>query len=193
MLDKISLSDENLMIALCAENDIEAFEILVSRYEKQLPGYIYRYVGDYQMVKDIFQETFYRIYQNRKDFNSDLPFSPWVYRIVTNLCISTLNKKSMSEETMENHRLDQHVSPSLPTLEEKLITKSLAEHVKDIVLSLPEKIKTVFILAYYQEIPPKEIAIMLDIPLGTVKSRLHNGFKQVSASAKKRGLFDEMQ
>ena len=99
----------------------------------------------------------------------------------------------MSEETMENHRLDQHVSPSLPTLEEKLITKSLAEHVKDIVLSLPEKIKTVFILAYYQEIPPKEIAIMLDIPLGTVKSRLHNGFKQVSASAKKRGLFDEMQ
>lgn len=176
----INKNDEQLMASLVKEGNLKAFEELITRYEKSLFNYMLRHIGDFHLAQDLFQETFYRIFKHRESFNPDLRFSTWAYRIATNLCIDELRKKAHElEVSLEDNRLNQE--PSFPSRdkginktsidsspEEKLIKKDLEEKIKDVVMSLPEKLKSVFILSEYQELPCKEIARILEIPIGTV-------------------------
>jgi RNA polymerase sigma-70 factor (ECF subfamily) len=197
-----SCSDEHLMISLAEEDDLNAFEELLTRYEKSIFNYIYRYTGNYHTSQDIFQETFYRIFKNRKSFNDGSRFPAWAFRIATNLCIDEHRKKTREPETaLEDNMLNEDYSiksknrrTSLDfSPEEKLVKKDFEEKIKDLVTSLPEKLKSVFILSEYHELPCKEISSVLGIPVGTVKSRLHNGFKQLVELIEKTGLDDELQ
>ena len=193
------------MSSLIKEGDMKAFEELITRYEQSLFNFIYRYMGDFHTAQDLFQETFYLIFKNRRSFNADLRFSTWAYRIATNVCIDELRKKRRELEVpLEENKLahesslqftDRGVNPNPmgSSLEERLIKKDIEEKIKDLVNSLPEKLKAVFILSEYQELPCREIAKILEIPLGTVKSRLHNGFKQLVDLIKKKGLINELQ
>ena len=88
--------------------------------------------------------------------------------------------------------MDSKIS-SNPSPEGKLIKKDLEEKIKDLVKILPEKLKSVFILSEYQELSCREIAKILEIPIGTVKSRLHHSFKQLVELIKKRGLVNELR
>ena len=84
-------------------------------------------------------------------------------------------------------------TPSGPSPEEKVIKRDLEAKVHDLIKSLPEKLLSVFILSTYQDLTHQEISKILDIPLGTVKSRLRKSFKQLHALIKKRGLINELQ
>jgi RNA polymerase sigma-70 factor (ECF subfamily) len=198
-------SDEQLMSSLLEEGDLKAFEELLTRYEQSLFNFIYRYMGDFHTAQDLFQETFYRIFKNRKSFNSDLRFSTWAYRIATNVCIDELRKQNRELEVpLEENKLAHESSlrftdqgsnrnPIDSSPEEILIKKDLEEKIKDLVNSLPEKLKSVFVLSEYQELPCREIAKILEIPLGTVKSRLHHAFEHLVELIEKKGLIDELQ
>ena len=198
-------TDEQLMISLVEKGDLSAFEELLTRYERPLFNYIVRHIGDFHAAQDLFQETFYRIFKHRESFNPDLEFSAWAYRIATNLCIDEFKKKARElEVSLEDNRLDQETSfrsgnrginkiSSNPSPEGKLIKKDLEEKIKNLVKYLPEKLKSVFILSEYQELSCREIAKILEIPIGTVKSRLHHSFKQLVKLIKKRGLVDELR
>ena len=198
-------TDEQLMISLVEKGDLSAFEELLTRYERPLFNYIVRHIGDFHTAQDLFQETFYRIFKHRESFNPDLEFSAWAYRIATNLCIDEFKKKARElEVSLEDNRLDQEPSfrsgdrginkiSSNPSPEGKLIKKDLEEKIKNLVKYLPEKLKSVFILSEYQELSCREIAKILEIPIGTVKSRLHHSFKQLVKLIKKRGLVDELR
>jgi RNA polymerase sigma-70 factor (ECF subfamily) len=198
-------TDEQLMISLVEEDDLGTFEELLTRYEKSLFHYIVRYTGDFHTAEDLFQETFYRIFKHRKSFNPDLRFSTWVYSIATNLCIDELKKKARKLEVpLEDNRINKEPSShsrdreitttsSNPSPEGKLIKKDLEEKIKDLVKSLPEKLKSVFILSEYQELTCREIAKILEIPVGTVKSRLHHSFTRLMELIEKRGLVDEVR
>ena len=202
MTDK---DDEQLMTSLVKESDLGAFKELLARYERPFFNYILRHVGNFHTAQDLFQETFYRIFKNRNSFNHDLKFSAWAYRIATNLCIDEFRKKAREMEvSLEDNRLNQEPSfspehrgnnktPSNCSPEKRLIKKDLEERVKDLVKSLPEKLKSVFILSEYQELSCREIAKILGIPIGTVKSRLHHSFKQLVELIKKRGVADELR
>jgi len=196
-------SDEHLMSSLIEERDLGAFEELLTRYEKRLLIYIIRLVGDYHRAQDLFQETFYRIYKHRKSFNPDLRFSTWAYRIATNLCINELKRKKHELELpiedislgkVYSHRPPKGVNKMLsnPSAEGKLIKKDLEDKIRDLVKSLPEKLRSIFILSKYQGLSNQEIAQILEMPLGTVKSRLRQGFKLLLELIEKRGLIDEL-
>ena len=79
-------SDEQLMASLIEEDNLDAFETILARYEKPLLLYIIRLIGDYQKAQDLYQETFYLIFKKRESFDPSLRFSPWAYRIATNVC-----------------------------------------------------------------------------------------------------------
>jgi RNA polymerase sigma-70 factor (ECF subfamily) len=196
-------SDEQLMSSLINDGDLEAFEELLTRYEKRLLIYIIRLMGDYHSAQDLFQETFYRIFKHRKSFDTNLRFSTWAYRIATNLCINELKSKKheleLPIEDISLGKVSSHRSPkgvnkmlSNPSTEEKLIKKELEEKIRNLVKSLPEKLRSIFILSKYQGLSSQEIAQILEMPLGTVKSRLRQGFKLLLELIEKRGLTDEM-
>jgi RNA polymerase sigma-70 factor (ECF subfamily) len=133
-----------------------------------------------------------------------LRFSTWAYRIATNLCINELKGKThelelfiedinpgrVSSYKSLNKRINSMNSKSSP--EEKLIKKNLEDKIRNLVKSLPEKLRSIFILSRYQELSHREISKILDIPLGTVKSRLRQSFKQLFELIEKRGLIDEL-
>ena len=197
-------SDEQLMFSLIEKGDLGAFEELLTRYEPPLFLYIIRHIRDYHKAQDLFQETFYRIYKHRKSFNPNLKFSTWVYRIATNLCINEIkakkNKVELSLDDSDLAKLSSHNSLSEratkmifnPTTEETLIKKDLEERIKELLEYLPEKLRSIFILSKYQELSNQEIAEVLEMPLGTVKSRLRQGFKLLYEIIEKRGLIDEV-
>ena len=198
-------NDDQLMRLLVTKGDFEAFEELLKRHENALFNYIFKHIGDFHRAQDIFQETFYRIFKHRKSFNPEYRFYTWAYRIATNLCIDELRKKGRDLEVpLEDIRLNQNPHPTShhkesnktspqPTIEENLLKKELEKNIKDLVEALPEKLKSVFILAEYQGFSCPEIATILEIPPGTVKSRLHHGYKQLLRLIEKRGIINDMQ
>lgn len=200
-----TLRDEQLMISLVQDGNLSAFEELLARYERPLFNYILRHVGNFHTAQDLFQETFYRIFKNRKSFNTDLKFSTWAYSIATNLYIDELRKRARElEVSLEDNKAHQEPSfssghkgtnniHSISSPEGKLVKKDLEEKIEELVKSLPERLKTVFILSEYQELSCREIAKILGIPVGTVKSRLHHSFTQLVGLVKKRGLINELQ
>ena len=192
--------DEQLMISLVEEGSLESFEELLNKYEKPLLIYIIRLIADYHQAQDLCQETFHLIYKNRASFDPRLRFSTWAYRIATNLCLNELKSKTHTLEVfLEDTKLSKRSSHlpthnSIPPVspEEKLIKKDLEEKIMDLVKALPEKLRSTFVLSEYQGLTHREIANTLEIPLGTVKSRLHQSFKQLFTLIEKRGLTNEL-
>jgi RNA polymerase sigma-70 factor (ECF subfamily) len=193
-------TDEQLMVSLVEDGSLESFEELLNRYEKQVLLYIIRLIADYHRAQDLCQETFHLIYKNRASFNSHLRFSTWAYRIATNLCLNELKSKTHTAEILledveltkrSSHPSDSHSISNLSP-EEKLIKKDVEEKIRGLVKALPEKLRSIFVLSEYQGLSNQDIANILDIPIGTVKSRLHQSFKQLFKLIEKRGLTNEL-
>jgi RNA polymerase sigma-70 factor (ECF subfamily) len=185
-------NDEQLMLLVQEADDHGAFERLISRHQKKLFGYLWRFTGDRQATEDLFQETCMRIYQARASFNHEYSFSSWVYRIATNACLDMRKKKShamekATDDEIINRHAVTHDRPDAALFEE---TKS--RKIQGLLGELPEKLRIVLLLKHYEDLSIKAIAAILDIPEGTVKSRLFKGIKQLTVLAEKRGLSDEM-
>jgi RNA polymerase sigma-70 factor (ECF subfamily) len=120
-------------------------------------------------AEDVVQETFVRVYQHRQSFNFQHCFSTWIYTIALNLARNELRKRKKFKFTeiseMQGNEAEIAVDPELPNNFPKLLEKAVKE--------LPEKYRAAFILRDVQEMPYNEVAGVLDVPLGTVKSRVN--------------------
>lgn len=182
-------SDEELL-ALFRQGTTEAFGELVHRYEGELYGYLRRYVCDNDLAEDVFQNTFLQIYTKLHQFEAGRPFRPWLYAIATNQAIDALRRQNrhatvrLYQENDESADADS--SPLVSLLEsrtpgpmEQLQTAERKQAIRTSVDRLPEFLRQVVVLAYYQSLKYKEIAEILDIPVGTVKSRLHTALSKL--------------
>ena len=189
-------SDEELLARFC-KGETEAFGALVRRYEKELYGYLRRYVGDADLAEDVFQNTFLQVYTKGRQFEEGRSVRPWLYAIATNQAIDALRKAGrhpmVSLDRPAESGPGDDPPPSLvdalPGSEagplEKAQARERHERVRASVDRLPETLKQVLLLAYYQGMKYRDIADVLGIPVGTVKSRLH------AALVKLQQIWDE--
>lgn len=149
--------------------DMVAFNALVDRYKDRLLNVIGRMLNSTEEAEDIVQETFVRVYQHRSSFNFQHCFSTWIYTIGLNLARNELRKrkKFKFEEITEMNSGEGDLS-----VEMKLPTR-LPEDLNTAIKGLPEKYRTAFVLRDVEEMPYEEVAKVLDVPLGTVKSRVN--------------------
>jgi len=176
-------SDEELLSRFC-QGETEAFGVLVRRYERELYGYLRRYLGDSSLAEDVFQNTFLQLYVKSGQYETGRPVRPWLYTIATHQAIDALRRNGRHQAV----RLDQEVAEpgegELRTLLEMLESRGpgpleLAseqerrQRVRASVDRLPDFLRQVLVLAYYQGLKYREVADILGIPVGTVKSRLH--------------------
>jgi len=166
------MGEDNELIEGIRAGDIVAFETLYHKYE----GPVYRtalaITKDPQMAEEILQDCFLRVYRYIDRVNGDYPLSPWLHRITVNLCYNRLERKRHFAVPLEDVvgflRLDvRHLPES--TLERKELRTMVREH----IAQLGPKYKAVLVLYYLQGFSQKEVAAILDCPVGTVKSRLH--------------------
>jgi len=176
-------SDEELLERFC-RGQAETFGLLVRRYERELYGYLRRYLGDASLAEDVFQNTFLQVYVKSGQYEPGRPVRPWLYTIATHQAIDAMRRNgrhqavSLDETWTEGSEgeiagLLELLQSRGPSPVEAATAQERQEQVKASVERLPEFLRQVLILAYYQGLKYREIADILEIPVGTVKSRLH--------------------
>jgi RNA polymerase sigma-70 factor, ECF subfamily len=163
------------------KGDQDAFAEIVEIYSNSIYQLGYRMLGNRHEAEDIAQEAFIRAYVNIKSFNQDLKFSTWLFRIATNLCIDRIRKKKpdyyLDAEVSGTDGLTMYsqLASNSPLPEQELESLELQESVQKEIIKLPEKYRSVIVLKYIEELSLNEISEILDLPLGTVKTRIHRG------------------
>ena len=161
--------------------DEAAFAQLVKRYEKELYNFLLRFLSQPSLAEDVFQETFLQVHISAATFETDRRLRPWLYTIAANKARDLLRSRgrrptvqvtAIDDETGSSQLWDNLLrdETTAEDIYEKAQKKQL---VRDVIAKLPEHLREILILAYFNQLAYKEIAEVLEIPLGTVKSRLH--------------------
>ena len=159
----------------------DAFEEIVTLFQHRLYHVCYRMLSNAQEAEDIAQEAFVRAYINIHTFDQKRKFSTWLFRIATNLCIDRIRKKKpdyyLDANVPGTEGLDMYsqiaADGDLP--EEEVERMETQKRIQYEISKLPDKYRSVIILRYIEELPLQEIGDILELPLGTVKTRVHRG------------------
>jgi RNA polymerase sigma-70 factor (ECF subfamily) len=153
--------------------ETDAFETLIRRHEKTIFNLIYRMLGDYDEAAEISQETFLSAYRAIGNFRGEANFSTWLYRIALNH--ATTRRKTLSTRQQRNIPIentepisDPHAGPA-----ESMEKKEIRDRVQQALNSLEPDDAAVILLRDLQDVSYEEVSRVLEIPVGTVKSRLH--------------------
>jgi len=177
-------TDEDLLGRL-RTGERAAFAPLVKRYERELFGYLRRYLGDDDLAEDVFQNTFVQVFLKIKQYEPGRAARPWLYAIATNQAIDALRRRarraadrpaetvSAPDEDGEARPLFELLPASGEAPPEAVERSEERERVRAAVARLPELLKQAVLLVYFQGLKYQDAAEILDIPVGTVKSRLH--------------------
>ena len=171
----------NKRIKQVLKGDQNAYADIVNLYQHKLYQICYRMLGNKQEAEDIAQEAFVRAYINLHSYDQKRKFSTWIYRIATNLCIDRIRKKKpdyyLDAEVAGTDGLDMYsqiaADEKLP--EDVVAQMELQERIQYEISRLPDKYRSVIVLKYIEELSLHEISEILDMPLGTVKTRIHRG------------------
>jgi RNA polymerase sigma-70 factor (ECF subfamily) len=178
-----SCSDEDLL-GRFRRGQTEAFAVLVRRYERELYGYLRRYLGDASLADDVFQNTFLQLYTKCGQYEAGRPVRPWLYTIATHQAIDALRRNGRHQAVSLRQEREEAPNGEVHSLLELLESRGPGpmdlvqgderrELVRAGIEQLPDFLRQVVLLAYYQGLKYREIADVLGIPVGTVKSRLH--------------------
>ena len=173
-------SDEELLADHLAGRD-GAFDNLAQRYAHELFGFLSRFVGNAAAAEDLVQEAFLQVHLAAASFDPARTFRPWLYTIAANKARDFLRSRGRRHELSLDAPLGDEDGPSpaagLEGANESLAERSdadeRAQEVRTQIERMPVHLREILVLGYYQQLPYAQIAEILDIPVGTVKSRLH--------------------
>jgi RNA polymerase sigma-70 factor (ECF subfamily) len=177
--------DESLLARVKA-GDEDALGTLVERYRRPLFGYLFRMLGDAAEAEDVFQETFLRVVKHLPRFEEGRRVRPWVYAIASNLVKNVYRsrkyreKTSLDQEGPEGEPLSGRLAAVSASPDEGAQTAETAVLVREAVERLSPTGRDALVLFYYQGLAYEEIAQVLEVPLGTVKSRIHNALGKLA-------------
>ena len=158
-----------------------AFDTLVERYAHELFGFLCRFVSDKATVEDLVQDTFVQVHLAARSFDPARTFRPWLYTIAANKARDHLRSRGRRQHySLDTVGSDpdgpapsKNLEADNEALSEQLASGERKQAVRELIDRMPEHLKLILTLGYYQQLPYAEIAEVLEIPIGTVKSRLH--------------------
>jgi RNA polymerase sigma-70 factor (ECF subfamily) len=192
---QVAADEDAHLVSLCKKGDVEAFEALVIKHQKMMINIAYRMLGNYEEACEVVQDAFVSAYKNMRNFRERSRFSTWLYTIVLNLSRNRL-KQLKTQHSHEEFSIDDPVLPDTnrgerepvsgePTVLEKLETQELQRSVQGCIDQLFSELKEVLVLRDIHSFTYEEIRDILQIPDGTVKSRLFRARDAVKGCLKK--------
>ncbi|HCS75961.1 MAG TPA: hypothetical protein DIW17_19065 [Clostridiales bacterium] len=171
------MSGESLLIEEAKAGSFDAFAELISIYEKKIYNYCLRMTNCREDAEDLTQEVFVRVYKNIKGFQGNSRLSTWIFRIAHNICIDHYRKSkftivSLNQSKNHEDQREMELPSEDPTPEHEALRKEQQEFLLKCMEKLRPEYKTVIILRDIQHHSYEEIAEILDVPLGTVKSHI---------------------
>jgi RNA polymerase sigma-70 factor (ECF subfamily) len=163
--------------------DEAAFRDIINRFKNNLYSFLMRFLNQQDLVEDVFQETFLQVYTSRSTFDTSRPLRPWLFTIAANKARDALRKQqrtTMASFGTISDAADMSIDDVVNTLTsfettpyEEVEKGETAGLVRQIIADMPENLREILLLAYFDQFSYKQMAQILGIPIGTVKSRLH--------------------
>jgi RNA polymerase sigma-70 factor (ECF subfamily) len=177
------------LVSKLKAGDPKAYQELMTTYERRIYSFAYGFVHDSDEAMDIVQETFLRVFRKVETFKGDSAFTTWLYRIARNLCIDKIRRKKrapMGEfDDQRKHEVQTHDKPALVgsmdaySPVESTLRKELGQELMGALDTLGERHKEVLLLRELEGWSYAEIAESMDLPIGTVMSRIYHARKKV--------------
>ena len=187
MDNQLIYSDEDL-IKRFQDGDEQAYVELVNRYRDRLMNFVYRFTSDSEQSEDIVQETLIKLYTHKHYYKKIAKFSTWIYTIAANYAKTELRKKKNRKITnlsqMSSDEKDYDLPSVQPDTDQLIESEYLEKRIQSAINTLPLHFKTVIVLRDVQELSYDEISNIVEVPLGTVKSRINRARLQLQKELK---------
>src|SRR5262245_46987253 len=186
-------ADEVLMLRY-KEGDLEAFEILLERYQQPLFTFVFRFCNDYHQAEDLVQEVFLRLIKSAKTYEPKAKFSTYIYTFAHNICVDNFRRSKKRKTTSLSQPIDVEqeltfedtVKDERANPEKEYRQRSLEKALQEAVSELPEQQREVFLLREQMNLPFDEIARVVGCLPSTAKSRMRYALQSIRTKLEKR-------
>ncbi|PKP36967.1 MAG: RNA polymerase subunit sigma-24 [Bacteroidetes bacterium HGW-Bacteroidetes-14] len=188
-LKHIKKYSDKRLVTLVLQNREEASWVLVSRYQDKIRKFIMQLIHDPDDASDISQEAFEKAFQMIGSYDPHYAFSTWLYTIARNSCIDFMRRKKLNVRSLDSFTAGEEIvgkDSYVPSPEEHLIFEQEIEKLKREIENLPELYRAVAEMRFIHEYAYEEIAKELNLPSGTVKTRIRRAKEHLH----KNGRFD---
>lgn len=185
--------NEEQLIDRASKGDAAAFNELLGLHEKKMYAVCFRMCGNYEDAQDCLQEAMLRVYRSISGFKGQSSFSTWLYRVTMNTCLDELRRRKTKQTTSLDGLLDTGWSPSddFDTPEHHALSGEKSRTIQAMIADLPEDMRSAVVLRDVEGFSYEEIAEMLSINVGTIKSRISRGREKLREKIRRNPeLFD---
>ncbi len=181
------------VIRRCKRGDEEAFAQILDRYRTPIYNLCYRMTRNPEDARDLGQEIFIKVFSLLERYDEEYAFSSWLFRIATNHCIDHLRRNRLRLLSLERdggydeEEAEIQIPDPGPPPDVKLQRREAVERLEEVIAELPPHYRVITLLRHDQELSYEEIAEALDLPLGTVKARIHRARNMIQQILHARG------
>jgi len=174
--DKFKLSDEKLILRF-QEGDINAYNELVKRYKDRLLNFVFRYFNNREQAEDVVQDTLIKLYTHASYYKKIAKFSTWIFTIAKNNALTELrkNKRKQTDSLWTEDGKVIDINSKEQSLDVKVQNEIAIDQLNKFLDEIPENFRMAVVLRDFQELSYDEISKILEIPIGTIKSRINRG------------------
>lgn len=178
------MEQERLWIQQVLAGDKQAYANIINKYKNQLYATILRMTKNPQDAQDLVQDAFIKVYRNLEKYDGSGPFAGWLYRIAINHCMDEFRKKRYSTVQVE---IDESKVVNREHPEVVFLKKEKSRQLERLITTLPEDERLTILLRYVNEMSYEEIGEVMDMPLSTVRNKLHRAKKKMRETVKREG------
>jgi len=185
MNDKFKYSDEKLILRF-QEGDINAYNELVKRYKDRLLNFVFRYFNNVEQAEDVVQDTLIKLYTHASYYKNVAKFSTWIFTIAKNNALTELrkNKRKKTDSLWTDDGQVIDINSKEESLDSKVQNEIAIDQLNKFLDEIPENFRMAVVLRDFQELSYDEISKILEIPIGTIKSRINRGRIQLAEKMK---------
>jgi RNA polymerase sigma-70 factor (ECF subfamily) len=189
------MDEDQVLIKKILEGKKSSFEELMKKYNRKIFGFIFRMVRDEEVAIELTQDFFIKIYGVLSRYNFEYKFSTWAYRICYNLVIDYVRKNQAQVDSLDDEAVTQKQlmdSENYVSEDgfENLAREELHHYIWKVVDCIPLKYRELILLRYLQGLKYDEIALVTDLPVGTVKNRIFKAKEILRTEIEKDGMFN---
>jgi RNA polymerase sigma-70 factor, ECF subfamily len=179
--------EDEIRQRLAARQYGEAFGLLIEQFKDKVFRLALSMLHDASQAEDLAQDVFVKIWKNLPDYHGGASLSTWIYVITRNTCLTELKKRAL-RPTVSLHQPDmEHAAETLPALQARDRESGVEMDVQAMLAELPQKYRQVITLFYLEQKAYEEVATMLSLPLGTVKTLIFRAKKELLRIASRPG------
>ena len=185
MDNPFKLTDEKL-IARFQDGDINAYNELVNRYKDKLLNFVFRYFNNREQAEDVVQDTLIKLYTHASYYKNIAKFSTWIFTIAKNNALTELrkNKRKQTDSLWTDDGKVIDINSNDQTLDRRVQNEIAVDQLNKFLDEIPENFRMAVVLRDFQELSYDEISKILEIPIGTIKSRINRGRIQLAEKMK---------